>query len=157
MALLNRNSGSEVPASQVEYQQEPGRNWRALVVYLLLALLVAALVVFSGRWVYQQLTSGASDTPPVATESKPQSTEEKGAQGKAGDSSTTLTPAPNSANQTPAPSANNRTPGVAPTPGPSPSNLPKNGPGDVVALFIGISFAAGALHYIITSRRLQNI
>lgn len=112
-----------------EEEREP-RRWLAIVLYAILALIVAAAVVFAGRWIYDKLTNDKPvPTPPPS-----------GGQG-----------------QTPPPPANGQVPTPTPTPTPAPrsgsTSLPNNGPGDVLALFVGVTIAVAGLHYIYSLRR----
>ena len=96
-----------------------------VALYIILALLVATVVVFAGRWIYQQITD-KKPAPPAGT-----------GQGQA--------PAPPEPTQPTTPS-----PGGQPSAG---GQLPNNGPGDVVALFVGTAIVVGGLHYLYSLRR----
>jgi hypothetical protein len=127
-----------VPASRTSEEfievdrTEVGQSWLPLLGYFLAAILVAIIVVFGARAIYhaahKKNTSATqiNPTPPPQISSGSQSTSTD--QNKQG----------------------NNTP---PTPSPSPTSLPNNGPGDVIALFVGTSLVATGLHYIVALRR----
>jgi hypothetical protein len=146
MAIFRRTTASELPESQIEYNDTSGaRRWIALALYILMALVVAILVVMAGRWVYHKLHNTSETRPvPVAPE---------------GVSSTPAVSPPN-ASKVPSGSSNTKKvpnpPNPSPTPSrtaPSPQALPSNGPGDVLALFVGVSLAAAGLHYAVAIKR----
>jgi cytoskeletal protein RodZ len=145
MAILNRNT-SELPESQVEYRDTNGaRQWIALVLYILMALIVAVLVVLAGRWVYHKVhNSSETKSPSTTQEASPAQLASPNS------SSSSTSPTPTS------PPSSTATPSPAPTPAPNPSTLPNNGPGQVVALFAGTSLIAAGLHYFVGQRRLSN-
>jgi hypothetical protein len=148
MAIFSRRSGTELPSeSQVEYSNRSGRRWPVLVMYIVAALLVATAVVFAGRWIYDT-TSNNSDNTSVSTKQGIKSTN----------------PSPQAPAQTAAPNSSSGKAGTTPPPSSSASgnnrpasppagNLPNNGPGEVVALFIGTSLVAAVLHYAFTLKR----
>lgn len=150
MALLRRNQPSELPESQVEYRESSNaKRWLTLLIYIVVALAVAVLVVLAGRWLYHQVHDTSSPNPaPVA----PKSTD----QGKkaAPNSSSGSKPGSNQSggSKSGGTSSNNGN-----KPAPSPGALPNNGPGDVIALFIGSSLAAAGLHYAIALRRANKL
>jgi hypothetical protein len=160
MAFLRGSTTSELPESQVEYRDDnPARRWISLLIYLFLALIVATLVVLAGRWVYHKVHNSNGPTPTAITPQGSQNTltspnsAKKSTSGNlnSGNSSSGNTATNNTNNKaTPPPSSSGR-------PAPSPSNLPNNGPGDVVALFLGSSLLAGSLHYLATSRKVKEL
>ena len=133
MALFRRQDSTQTPSnvSQIEYQQSDGRRWPMLFAALAAALLIALALFYGGRWVYRSIFG--DDTPAPAPV---QPTRENGLKPQ-----TTEPPL----NPSPSPKSN--------TPAPTPSQLPNNGPGNVVAIFITTSLAAAGLHYIISLRR----
>ena len=152
---------SELPDSQIEYRDtNGGRRWVALLIYIVLALAVATLVVFAGRWVYHRVSNNSGPTP---TTISPQNTKKGATTPKPSPAptskapATTSKPAPAPA-PTPAPSAGtNKSSGTAtpaPTPAPSPTSLQNTGPGEIIALFIGTSFVAGFLHFTVKLRKI---
>ncbi|MBI2009361.1 hypothetical protein HYS84_03030 [Candidatus Saccharibacteria bacterium] len=115
------------PIPPEDFYEEEKRRWPMVVLYVILALLVATAVVFAGRWIYQQITDNKpKPAPPAGT-----------GQGQA--------PAPPEPAQPTTPS-----PGGQPAAG---GQLPNNGPGDVVALFVGTTIVVGGLHYLYSLRR----
>jgi cytoskeletal protein RodZ len=171
MAVFNNNS-SELPESQIEYHDDRGgRRVVTLIIYIVLALAVATLVVFAGRWVYHKVSNDSGPTPTAVA---PQNTN----QGNTSTAPNTAAPSsgsPNSsssgsssANKAPA-TSNNPTPAPSPgtgssngstkhpstsTPAPTPAALPNNGPGEVIALFAATTLVAGTLHFVAASRKL---
>lgn len=118
------------PVLQHEFHEHEGRRWPVILMYIVLAFLVAVAVVFAGRWVYRKATHQTAKTTSTNQGSVP------------------AAPTANApANKPPSGASNNQTPTSAN------SQLPNNGPGDVVAIFVGITFVAGALHYMYTLRR----
>jgi cytoskeletal protein RodZ len=149
MALFSRNSGTELPSeSQVEYPNRSGRRWPVLVAYIIAALLVATAVVFIGRWIYHQ-TSDSQNTSNVSTKQGAKSSNPPAQQ-----PAQTAAPNPTSNNgAAPSPTAKNNT--ATPPPAPSTGSLPNNGPGEVVALFVGTSAIAAMLHYTVILKRTK--
>jgi cytoskeletal protein RodZ len=157
------NSSSELPESQIEYHDNSGaRRWVVLLIYVVLALVVATLVVFAGRWVYHKVSNNSSPAP---TTLSPQKTSQ-GTQTSPTPSSNTPSPAPNSTKPgTPAQNqsgnsssgtssvAGNKTPGNTAKPAPQPTTLPNNGPGQAIALFVVTTFVAATLHFTAALRR----
>jgi len=123
------------PISPAEFHEHQGRRWPAILMYLILALLVAALVVFAGRWIYRSATHQSSKT------NKPAS------------SNQSRTPSlPPATSQTPATGAGSTQSQTTGQPAAN-SQLPNNGPGDVVAIFIGTALAVGGLHFLYNLRK----
>lgn len=111
------------------------RSWPMILFYIALALLVALIVVLAGRFIYHKVHKNQSKSTTT--------TSSVSGSGTASGSSTSQTSAP--ATTTPAPTTTT-----------TPANtgqLPNNGPGDVVALFVGVTLAAAGLHYIYQLRR----
>jgi uncharacterized membrane protein YgcG len=152
------SNSSELPDSQIEYRDTGGgKRWVALLIYLVLALVVATLVVLAGRWVYHKVSNNSGPTPTAVA---PQST-------KQGTSTSPASPAPsgsgsgnssqnkssgNSSGGSSNPSGSSSSGGSS-TPSPQPTSLPNNGPGQVIALFAGTTFVAATLHYLGAMRR----
>ena len=113
------------PVPPEEFYEREGRRWPVILMYIILAFLVAMAIVLTGRWVYQKVTDN-KPTPPAGNN-----------QGQA--------PAPPGPTQPTAPS-----PGGQPAAG---GELPNNGPGDVVALFVGTAIVVGGLHYLYSLRQ----
>jgi cytoskeletal protein RodZ len=171
MALLSRGNQSELPESQIEYNNnEGGKRWVVLVVYIVMALVVATLVVFAGRWVYHKVSNNNGPTP---TTLAPQGTNQ-GAENAPNPVSPTPPSTSPTPSTTPTPSSNSSgkvttptpTPTTSPTPstnkaggtgkvtpGPTPTSLPNNGPGEAIVLFLGVTFVAGSLHFIANLRK----
>lgn len=99
-----------------ELHKKEGRHWPILLVYFLLALIVATGVVFAGRWAYHKVSN--TEPNPKSTPTQVKKTPEPAAASK------------ESAGQS-AGSSNSNGSVPAPTPTPSPSSssstLPKTG------------------------------
>jgi cytoskeletal protein RodZ len=160
MALLSRgNAQSELPGSQIEYNNnEGGKRWAVLIVYIVLALVVATLVVFAGRWVYHKVSNNSGPTP---TTIAPQGTNQ-GAQSAPNTVSPTspstspapgASPSPSSGKVTTPNSSTNKGGTIGKTPNPTPTSLPNNGPGEDIAIFLGVTFVAASLHFVVSLRK----
>jgi cytoskeletal protein RodZ len=139
MAIFRRTETSELPGSQVDYNDSSGaRQWIMLALYILMALVVAILVVMAARWIYHKVhdTNGPNPTPvaPQVVAPVPEAPPKKSP------SPAPVTPRSSSSHSTTA----------------NPSTIPNNGPGDVVALFAGVSLAAAGLHYAFVLKRAQS-
>lgn len=124
-----------VPIEDPTFEEHTGRRWLMLFVYFVLALAVAILVVFGGRFVYRAITDNKPATQPAGDQTPQQP----------GNTPPT-TPQPASA------------PAPAPTSAPSqpttqPTQLPNNGPGAVLAIFVGTAIVVSGLHYLYNLRR----
>jgi cytoskeletal protein RodZ len=156
------SSSSELPESQIEYRNTSGgRRWVSLIIYLVLALLVATMVVFAGRWVYHKVSNNSGPAPTTVT---PIGTN----QGAKTPSPTTPPPSnSNSASPVPSktspttppstPPANSKSSGAAVKPGPQPAALPNNGPGQALALFVATTFVAATMHFMVAIRKAAKI
>lgn len=113
-----------------EFHEQEGRRWPVILVYTLLAFLVAVAVVFAGRWVYRKATHQTTKTTSTN-------------QGSVPVAPTANTPA----NNPPSGASSNQTPTS------TNGQLPNNGPGDVIAIFIGTALAVGGLHYLYGLRK----
>lgn len=114
------------PVLQHEFYEHEGRRWPVILIYTSLAFLVALMVVFAGRWIYRITTHQPAQT------TKPETSD-----------SNKLPAAP------PADSNSGATQSTTPTTG----QLPNNGPGDVVAIFVGTVLVVGGLHFLYTLRK----
>jgi cytoskeletal protein RodZ len=158
VAVFN-NTTSELPESQIEYHDNGGgRRIITLLIYVVLALAVAALVVFAGRWIYHKVSNNDSNPAPT-TISTPSTSQ------KSTSSPPTASPTPTSKAPTtytspqpttpPSSSTKSKPSTTSPTAStPTPTTLPNNGPGEIIALFIGTSFVAAFLHFTI---KLRNV
>lgn len=116
------------PPTIHEFEETQGRRWPMVVAFIILAFLVALAVVFAGRWLYNILTDKKPTPPPSNNVPAP----------------------PNNPNKptTPAPA-----PTPTPTPTPQATQLPNNGPGSVLAIFVGTAVVIGGLHFLYNLRR----
>lgn len=158
MALLRRDAPSELPESQVEYRDpNSAKRWIMLLIYFIVALAIAVLVVLAGRWVYHKVHHTSNPNPtPVA----PQGTNraKTPSSGSANNNANKKSATNNKSNKSGSSSsaANNGTGSNGSRPAPSPGALPNNGPGDVIALFVGTSLVAAGIHYAAALRRAQD-
>lgn len=120
------------PPLTVPPEEEEGRHWLRPWIYGILALAVVVLVVFGGRWIYHQASKPISKPTPTRPTSPPPSPTTKPTQPPS------TAPSGQSAGQTAAGQG---------------GQITETGPGDVVAIFIGASLAAAALHYIYQLRK----
>jgi cytoskeletal protein RodZ len=163
VAVFN-NTTSELPESQIEYNDNSGgRRIITLLIYIVLALAVAALVVFAGRWVYHKVSNNSNPAP--TTISTPNPSQNTATSPPTASPTPTPSPAPTSKAPATTPatppssssSSTNKKSPTATTPTPTPTTLPNNGPGEMIALFIGTSFAAAFLHFTVKLRKISKI
>lgn len=172
----NRNVDTvTVPEEVNSYYQAEKRDkkWMALLLALF-ALAASALVVvalfFGGRWAYRKFRPTTTTSPvtiqkpssPIAVgNDKPSNGTSNSSSGTSNGSSATSTPSPTSGNvNAPSSSTPPSSPGTTLIPGqaspqtaPTPAvtstsngDLPKTGPGDVVAIFVLTSLAGGIVY-----------
>lgn len=124
------------PVSPPEFHEHQGRRWPVILIYTSLAFLVAVAIVFAGRWIYRKTTHQATKT------TKPETSD-----------SNKLPATPPTGNQQPSSGSvtNNPAPGAGQSQ--TTSQLPNNGPGDVVAIFVGTSILIGGAHFIYNLRK----
>jgi len=146
-------AGSEV---EVKSNHRPG--WLMLLAAVVAILIISTALVFAGRWIYRSVhhkSSNPAVSKPATSKKTPSSQPSSGSSQKS-----TPSPSPSTNGSTrktnPAPSPTSP-PGSSsnPTSPPTASNqtLPQNGPGNVVALFVGTSLVVAGLHYLINLRR----
>ncbi len=125
------------PVLQHEFHEHEGRRWPVILMYTALAFLVAVAVVFAGRWAYRKATH------PTAKTTKPETS-----------ANNKLPAVPPTGNQQPSSGGTPSSPTAGADQNQAATNqLPNNGPGDVVAIFIGTAVAVGGLHYIYGLRK----
>lgn len=128
---------ASLPAEKTEH----GQAWLRILVISLATIVIIVLIVLFSRWVYQKINQ--KDQPaPAATQQTPAESsrnaqEDSQPAGNAGGGSGPST----------TPQANPNTPGANSPP------IANTGPGDVVAIFVGTTLAAGGLHYLISMRK----
>lgn len=124
------------PVSLDEFHEHEGRRWPVILIYIILAFVVALLVFFGGRWIYHKTTYHPAKTIKPGTSD-----------------SNKLPSAPPTGNQQS--NSGSATSSSASGAGQSQTNgkLPNNGPGNVAATFVGVAIIVGGLHYIYTLRR----
>lgn len=124
-------------------EDEGGRNFVRLAGMIAAALIVALLLIFGARWIYnavfdnsQESGTGPADENVITPPASEEKTAPEGGTGSPAAPGQSGTPAP--AQQTPRTGS---------------TQLPNSGPGQVAALFAGSSLAGAGVHYLITSRR----
>jgi hypothetical protein len=136
LPIVQQNSGADMDT----YEESPVRRWLLLAAFGVGAILIAILLVLGGRWTYNKIFHHSNKAVTITTK-QPNKTP-----------TTTLpgtTPAPTTPsgqNNQPAPSTGNN----------GKTNLPNNGPGGNVAIFVSVTLAASALHYVIALRKNAN-
>lgn len=124
-------------------EDEPSRNWVRLAVMIIVAVLVAALLIFLARWVYNAITDDNSQG--TGTE---QTTETL-----LPDNSKTENKNPNTPATTTTPNANTSQPAASAPQTQTGSKLPSSGPEHVAAVFAGSSLLGAGVHYMVSRRR----
>lgn len=99
-----------------ELHKKEGWHWPVLLVYFLLALIVATGVVFAGRWAYRKVSN--SEPNPKSTPTQIKKTPQPAAASKESAGQSADASNSNSSVSTPAPT---------PSPGSSSNQLPKTG------------------------------
>lgn len=131
------------PPIVTQVHRREGRRWTILATYLIVALLVAAGVVFGGRWIYHKVHKSNNAQPAPASGGKvPQAP-----------TSTNKQSGASSSTNKPSTSSGQSSSSQPPTSTPQGGQITNTGPGDVIAIFVASSLAAAALHYIISLRR----
>ena len=168
MALFNRKKKDSVlPEVDKYYKAEkrdrPGLAWLlALVSIAVVAGLIVA-VFLGGRWAYNQIT-GDDDTNQVAVDEETDAPSFDGGSEDTDENDTTFpdsdeepaSPDEADGDETAAPAEGRDDTEVEPVnPSGSASTLPNTGPGDVAAVFAGVSLLAGGTHYAVQRRKLS--
>ena len=106
-----------------------------ILIYVILAFVVALLVVLAGRWIYRAATHQTAKTTKPGTSSNNK-----------------LPPATPTGNQQP---GSNVISSPTPAAGQNQTGgkLPNNGPGNVVAIFVGTAVVVGGLHFLYNLRK----
>jgi len=118
------------PTIKNELRAREGRRWLIIIMYLLAALIIAAAVVFLGRWIYRSATHDNTKKGTSVTQVQQQTPKQP---------ATTGTGKPNGQ--------------AAQSGATTPNSLPNNGPGNLVAVFVVSAVAAGSLHYVVKRRQ----
>ncbi|HEX5395062.1 MAG TPA: hypothetical protein VFW52_01800 [Candidatus Saccharimonadales bacterium] len=155
----NKSTSSVPPSAPppivTQTQVREGRPWLALLVYLVIALAVAAIIVLGGRWVYHKVRNEpAKETATTSTDK----TSEQGAAADNEKSSSATSGTKKSGTSPPeSPAASGSQSGTtgsqSSSSGSQTKELANTGPGEVVALFVTVSIAAGGLHFIYRLRQ----
>jgi hypothetical protein len=133
---VNNEPDAEPYYQTTDFEPATDRRWPSLVGYALVAVLVAVLLVLGSRWTYHKLSHKSSDNVAVNNNKTYQQPK----------TNPTTPPAKTTPSPTPTPTPTPTAPGQG-------SNLPNNGPGGTVAIFIASTFVASALHYVVSARR----
>lgn len=144
MELIESESKSEqgaLPEPEPRYQtaslpvekSEHGQTWVRLAAATVLAVILVILIVLLARWIYHKAhnhsgpsTSTSQNTPAASVNNPPAASR------------------PSSPDNSSSSSGSSKS---------SSGQITNTGPGDVAAIFIGASLAAGGLHYLISVRR----
>lgn len=130
-------ASSEMISSDSGYRPESRGRFTMLITYFALAVGIAAMIVFGGRWLYHKVKHTNSVKPVAAGNNVPSAnTSTNSAQ-----SQTSTQSSSTSSSSTSIQDSNTGT------------TLPNSGPGDVVAIFVGTSILVGGLHYVVGLRR----
>lgn len=129
------------PPIITQVRRREGRQWTMLLIYMLIALIVAAGVVLGGRWIYNSVRD---NEPAKETATTTERTVEPPA-----------ATAPNQSGAAPQAPSNQPSPTPTPSTARQGDELADTGPGEVIALFIAATVAASGLHYIISLRRRE--
>jgi|SRR5579859_7652945 len=143
-------------------RQRAGAHWLHLVLYLITSLIFAFFLVLGGRWVYhkthhksQIATTSTANTSPAPTANNVPAAPQAPAPPKSSPSA--KTPA-TSGNKSTQPTQSSPPYQQSPNPSPSqtsPAQVPNTGPGNIAGIFIVVSVAAAALHYLVSTRKIQ--
>ncbi len=179
MALFKRKSkaaddgtDNKVPQEvkdyyQAERREHLGMAWLLAFVSLIVTMAVVVGLFFGGRWAYRKLankqnqpSSGQTAITTSKPKSRPKSTSKPNTQKS---TPTTTTPqVTNKPIQTTTPSTPVTSQPTNPAPQPSPTttsppaqNLTNTGPGDTLAIFLGVSAVATLLHASYLRRKLS--
>lgn len=128
---LRQAPPSMPPPIITETHVRAGRPWLALIIYLLIALAVAAIIVFGGRWLYHQFRDEPTKKVTTSDSNKAPEPPAVSDNNKSTDSSS-------NSNNNPSPASN---------------KISDTGPGNVIALFVTVTIAVAGLHYIASLRK----
>jgi len=128
----------ERPGPTLHDVKEEGQTLLPTILWALAAVVLIFLLVLFARWVYHATRNNTATTPPTTVRAPTRSSTEEKNQARENRQSDNQTATNNTEN--PSNTGNN-------------SQLPNGGPGDIAAIFAGSSFAAAALHYIVSLRR----
>jgi cytoskeletal protein RodZ len=127
-------------ASLPTEKTEHGQSIIQILAAVLAGLILIVLIVLLARWIYHKAHHASVATPTPSTSQKtPATSYNNHTSGAQPSSSSSSAPATNN----PASSA------------PSNTQITNTGPGDVAAIFAGVTLAAAGLHYIISLRRFS--
>ena len=145
---VNSAPPSAPPPIVTQTRVRSGRPWLALLLYLLIALVVAIIIVLGGRWLYHTLRSEpakqttTSNTDKTA-EQKAQTQGEKTESSSSNKSSNSSSSAQSSNSESQTDNSSSESSG----------ELANTGPGQVAALFVTVTLAVSGLHFIYSLRR----
>lgn len=150
MELIENESVGQgvLPEPEPRYQtatlpvekSEHGQSIVRILASILVGLILIVLIVLLARWIYHKAHHSTVVTPPVTTQNTPETSPNRPASGAQPSSGTPQTASPNNS------------PGTTPN---SSTQITNTGPGDVAAIFIGVTLAAAGLHYILSIRKFS--
>ncbi len=120
--------------SRFQHYRPSGSNLMKYLIRFVIALVVLVLLIFIGRQIHHYFFVDDKNTKPAPT-----TTSTTGP----GTEATTNRPSGSSSSST-----SNRRSSSSTT-----ASLPNNGPGDVLAIFVGAVVLSGGLHFWLTARR----
>lgn len=122
------NPPASPPPLITEYHEHDGRRWPTILVYLVIALIAAALIALAARTIYRATHhANPVKNPPTNVPSPPGANPAKHNHKNAGSKR-----------------SNSNTGAV-----------PNTGPGNTIALFIGVSLVVAGLHYVYQLRKTR--
>lgn len=139
MAEYEEKTVVETQPTEPDY--DGGRNWLRLVGMVIAAIIIAILLIFAARWIYNAITDNDSRQP--------------GTGQKADDDKLPTRPDEEKDKTVSQPSTSSTNTGTQPgsQPAATSGQLPNSGPANVAAVFAGSSLAGASLHYIISRKR----
>lgn len=147
MALSNRQKTTPVPPElQPYYDGNKGRGWLRWLIRILVVVALVVVIIFGILWLaHRHDTSNKSAKSPSTSQTEKQkapSQSSNKSESTNGDSSSTSSDA-NTSSDTESSSST-----ATPTSSTQSASIPNTGPGDTVALFIGVTLIGTLLYQI---------
>lgn len=139
MAEYEEKTVIETEPTEPDY--DGGRNWLRLVGMVIVAIIIAILLIFAARWIYNAITDNDARRPGTGQQADDDELPTRPGEEKNKTDSKPVTSSTNTGTQ----------PGSQPS-GTS-GQLPNSGPAHVAAVFAGSSLAGASLHYILSRKR----
>jgi len=132
-------------ASLPAEKSEHGQSIVRILASILVGLILVVLIVLFARWIYHKAHHASETTPPSTTSQ----------QTPAASSNNNTNPARPSSSGSSAASNSSSSTGNSTSSSSANQQITNTGPGDVAAIFAGVTFAAAGLHYIVSIRRFN--